>query len=127
VPSVAPVPSRMAVPMRVLAVPGGTTLAAAEPKPVGLSAVWKAPPPAVGVCATQSDPIRVHVLLQELDMHKLLGKSTHPCWAAVVVATVQVLILRAVLPVSVLPTAYGGLAGTAHRLTSVGMLTCDFF
>ena len=50
--SVAPVPSLMAVPIRVLAVPGGTALAAAELKPVGLSTAWKAPPPAVGVCSS---------------------------------------------------------------------------
>jgi hypothetical protein len=54
--------------------------------------------------------------IQELDMHQLLAICTHPCWATVVIPTVQVLILRAVLPLSVLPTAAsGGLAGTAQK------------
>jgi hypothetical protein len=51
--SLAAVPSRIAVPMRVLAVPGGMLLAVGEPKLLGLPMLWKAPlppPPPGGVC-----------------------------------------------------------------------------
>lgn len=72
-------------------------LAAGDPKPVGLSADWKAPPPAVGVCTAHSTwhtSAMAQLSWVQAALVQVFDLSTHLSWT-VVIPTIQVIILQA--------------------------------